>query len=365
MADAIRFIKSKTKELKLQDSKWIVIGGSYAGNLAAWLRLKHPDIVYAAHVSSAPLNVIQEFNEYSDGVYDAVSDTAGNTHCVDGWSRAIKAFDTLIAETNATFVRHVFGAPDHLHIGDLALLSRFFWISVQEGHSPKQIMFGDREISFVEAICGGKVFPSFINPKASDDELLASFITLAKVQFPTKEDYRSLDTQWNPGKQTDRGWYYQVCTQFGWFHGHSGNERSLFSKYIDLEYHKWTCRQYFGDGYPQVPPNHYNKKYHGLDIVNKIDRIVYVTGDNDPWTRVAVTPSIAKRSTKRNYAVMIRGGFHCRDLHVPLPIHPPSYIQAHKDIMGIWDEILSKQPRYVSKYIQDVHYENYIASIMK
>lgn len=37
------------------DIKWIVFGGSYAGSLAAWARLKYPYLVHGAVSSSGPL----------------------------------------------------------------------------------------------------------------------------------------------------------------------------------------------------------------------------------------------------------------------------------------------------------------------
>lgn len=56
LADAASFIKAMNSEHDLPaHTKWIVFGGSYAGSLATWLRLKYPDLVYAAVASSAPL----------------------------------------------------------------------------------------------------------------------------------------------------------------------------------------------------------------------------------------------------------------------------------------------------------------------
>jgi lysosomal Pro-X carboxypeptidase len=53
----IRYLKSTMKNSNDDDDdiKVIVFGGSYGGMLAAWLRLKYPDIIDAAVASSAPI----------------------------------------------------------------------------------------------------------------------------------------------------------------------------------------------------------------------------------------------------------------------------------------------------------------------
>lgn len=55
LADAAYFIRGMTKKYLNSDTKWIAFGGSYAGSLAAWLRLKYPYLVYGAISSSGPL----------------------------------------------------------------------------------------------------------------------------------------------------------------------------------------------------------------------------------------------------------------------------------------------------------------------
>ncbi|XP_050515091.1 putative serine protease K12H4.7 [Diabrotica virgifera virgifera] len=56
LGDLAFFIETMNRQYNLTpDVKWIVFGCSYPGNLAAWMRLKHPDLVHGAVSTSAPL----------------------------------------------------------------------------------------------------------------------------------------------------------------------------------------------------------------------------------------------------------------------------------------------------------------------
>ena len=55
LADLANFIVYQKKAMNLTKNKWIVFGGSYPGNLAAWFRLKYPHLAYGAVASSAPI----------------------------------------------------------------------------------------------------------------------------------------------------------------------------------------------------------------------------------------------------------------------------------------------------------------------
>lgn len=61
MADVVNFRIGMAKNLGLTNNKWVLIGGFYGGSLAAWLRMKHPDLFAAALASSAPLKAKADF----------------------------------------------------------------------------------------------------------------------------------------------------------------------------------------------------------------------------------------------------------------------------------------------------------------
>lgn len=70
LADLANIVKNIKLSSPLKEAKVVVVGGSYAGNLAAWMRLVYPDLVDAAISSSAPVLAKLDFFEYIDTVGD-------------------------------------------------------------------------------------------------------------------------------------------------------------------------------------------------------------------------------------------------------------------------------------------------------
>lgn len=64
LADAAALATSLKQSLQATNSKWIVMGGSYSGALAAWARSKYPNVFDIAWAASAPVHAQVDFYQY-------------------------------------------------------------------------------------------------------------------------------------------------------------------------------------------------------------------------------------------------------------------------------------------------------------
>jgi pimeloyl-ACP methyl ester carboxylesterase len=55
LADIASFIPHFNRLHGLENARWVAFGGSYAGSLAAWFRVKYPQLTVGAVASSAPI----------------------------------------------------------------------------------------------------------------------------------------------------------------------------------------------------------------------------------------------------------------------------------------------------------------------
>ena len=97
LEDTVAFVNAFSKENGLPScTKWVLFGGSYTGNLVAWFRDQRPDIFWAAHSSSGPLQAKEDFFEYGQAVKEGFTKYGApkaTSTCLDRWTRSIKLLD--------------------------------------------------------------------------------------------------------------------------------------------------------------------------------------------------------------------------------------------------------------------------------
>lgn len=84
---------SRTASYRLHPSStpWIVIGGSYSGIRAAYLRIRNPETIFASWASSAPVEAQIDFSSYWQAAERALP-----RNCSNDWVAVTKYFDELI-----------------------------------------------------------------------------------------------------------------------------------------------------------------------------------------------------------------------------------------------------------------------------
>lgn len=88
----LQYIKRKPYYKK---SKIVVVGGSYSGNLAAWMKLLYPNLVDAALASSGPVLAKTDFYEYLEKVSDNY-EQYGTKTCLGTIRKIFKRYDRLM-----------------------------------------------------------------------------------------------------------------------------------------------------------------------------------------------------------------------------------------------------------------------------
>ncbi|KAI7903368.1 peptidase S28, partial [Cokeromyces recurvatus] len=120
MASFIRDLKLPNLNAELPPApttKYIVYGGSYSGNLAAWMRLKYPDLVFAAIPSSAPVQMSYNFYQYFEPILQY-----GPEHCIHAIRSVILYVDHILFSplSDKSSLKKKFGAEDLKHDDDFA-----------------------------------------------------------------------------------------------------------------------------------------------------------------------------------------------------------------------------------------------------
>ncbi|KAF9430032.1 hypothetical protein BGZ94_008558 [Podila epigama] len=84
-------------------TRWILAGCSYSGNLAAWTRQRYPDKIFAVFASSAPVRSALDFYEYSTSQTKILGEQCSNdlSHARDFLDSALQMTDEFMDHMNS------------------------------------------------------------------------------------------------------------------------------------------------------------------------------------------------------------------------------------------------------------------------
>jgi serine protease 16 len=131
----------------------------------------------------------------------------------------------------------------------------------------------------------------------------------------------------------ERQWYWQTCTEFGYYQTCDANTTCPFKSpaALDLSLQVGLCTQVYGvEPATTAARIAFSNQYYGGNQPAG-DRIVYVNGSIDPWHWLSVLASIPGSDQS---AIYIPGTAHCANMHASQPSDPEPLKQARVQIQN-------------------------------
>lgn len=345
LADLARIITKVKTDLNAQSSKVITIGGSYPGNLAAWFRLKYPQITHGSIASSAPLRAKVDFSEYMDVVAQSLEHFSGQT-CVAALEKAANAVADLfsggVGSIGMTTVEKDFNTCSPITSRlDLAVL-----LSDLMGNIQGTIQYNNEHMGVMNATDVCSIMTTGSDP-------YGSFVALAgkyrEANGQVCEDASFEDTIAYLGNATlaipanaARSWVYQTCNEFGYFQTATSQNQPFkaWGKVLDVSFSMEICRRAY-DGWSKEPHVEWSNTLYGGDAIDATN-IVFTSGTVDPWHALGVTNFSATLPQSSETPVYITGTAHCNDLYAPnAESDPPSLVFARQVVADKVAEFLA------------------------
>jgi len=265
LADIAYFIESTNSEIYKNNNihvKWIIIGGSYAGGLAAWFRLKYPHLVYGALASSGVVTPLDDFWMFEKQVVD--------DFFISGkWCFDILKYYEEIAE------QRLFGGNNK----ERQEFIKLFGGSGLESNEEFMYYFADIHVEFPqyshrEQLCN---LLKYLN--SSGKPIDEQFQILGQEALKNGTDIRKYTYNWRRNenintKIASRQWAYQFCTSYGWLQTPS-REIPLRWKGMDLKFWYTYCREIFGEVIS--PKLNHTEAMYGAESISKFGSNIFFT----------------------------------------------------------------------------------------
>ncbi|XP_038044256.1 thymus-specific serine protease-like isoform X2 [Patiria miniata] len=327
LADLAVFRVFAEKKLGMSGTNtWIVIGGSYAGALSAWFRLKYPHLVYGSVASSAPVRAQANFEGYNEVVAASFADPIvfGSEKCVASIRQGFSKIEQMKqAGQLAQIVKDFNTCQDMTDPNDFKTFASDLQGTFM---SAAQYNYIEGNSSSIGTLCQQMMVP---DPYQALVKMFNPGSTCSDVSF---KDFLKLltDVTFDPGAMS-RQWFYQTCTQFGYYQTCDKNTTCMFLPEVDLDYYFAWCKGGYNipssDVLEQV---NFTNAYYGADNPRGT-RVIFVDGTIDPWHALSVLKDLPEGLK----SVFMKGTSHCADMAPNDPDAPPALKAGRLEIEKI------------------------------
>ncbi|KAF4809490.1 putative extracellular serine carboxypeptidase [Colletotrichum siamense] len=214
-AQTVKFGFDNCEGANADKSPWVLIGGSYAGALAAWQSVITPGVFTAHHASSAVVHAIEDFW----GFWTPIKQTKP-WNCSEGAKLVIKKVDSILSKGDRQEIaamKKEFGVAllndvDFASTLTKILPDRFSYVSEFCNHIEKRVNNGTLNKGLHEAdVVLDVAWNMFVN---LTQRYWKDFYTDTPCGSAHEKEIEFPSSPTNLG--TVRSWAWQLCNEFGW-----------------------------------------------------------------------------------------------------------------------------------------------------
>ncbi|XP_052747721.1 putative serine protease K12H4.7 isoform X2 [Galleria mellonella] len=310
LAQFIEYVKSEQFENGIyRNSKVVLVGCSYAGSMATWMRLAYPHLVDAVFSDSGPLHAQEDFPEYLEVITEALR-TQGSEECLSSVSEAVQLMVELLeTEDGAATISSLFNTCSPIDTSSEWDIPTFFWYGITETFA-----------ALVQYATPGNIPAAcavLTNSNISDPvQRLANWITAQSWTQPCIESRYSevvtahTNTDYDSPNSVMRLWTYQTCVEYGWYQT-TTSSRQPFLSTVPLEYFHQMCKDFYSIDFDEVRLRQGIVRTNNLfaGLTHLPDYSVSVAGGHDPWSPMG--PNVT-HATALASVYVVPGVSHCR-----------------------------------------------------
>jgi len=337
LADAADFIDAMRQQID-PDAPVITFGCSYPGNLAAWFRIKYPQITMASVASSSPVQATLDFFQYLDVVDISLSYFTG-PQCDSLITNATQQIQSMLQTSDGlNSLAALFNFCTPLNASNTADVSTF--MSNLMGNWMGTVQYNDELGNPIDIKYLCNIMISNPSDPLNAYAKINSIFLNAQNQTCLDNSYEDslkvlLNLTASPTGFGARQWTYQTCTEFAYYQTTDSNAQP-FGNLVPLSYYTKQCNDAFGFPFNPNVINETNHMYGGKYLPpTGPTNILFVNGEVDPWHALGITQNISPTLT----TILIRDTAHCANVLPSSPNDPPDLIaarQATSKQIGMW-----------------------------
>ncbi|KIH60371.1 serine carboxypeptidase S28 [Ancylostoma duodenale] len=333
-------IAMKQKFPQLAAAPWVTFGGSYSGALAAWARVKHPELVAMAVGSSGPVQAEVDFVEYLEVVQNSI--TRDSAQCAQSVTTAFNLVSSMLTTASGRqSLKATFNLCEDLDPSNAQQIETF-WQTVYSPYMEVVQYSGDSAGLFQNLLTIHNAICRFHDTDASSLTKLKqvnNYFNQLSGYFGCQDiDYQNFiefmqDTTYGDAQEI-RAWVWQTCTEFGYYQSTDSDTAGPFfggKPALPVKYYIDECTNIYGSQYNSASVAsavaNVNAYYGGRDNMQS-SYIVLPNGNIDPWHALGKLNS----TISTIIPVVIDGTAHCADMYGSSLSDSPSLTAARQKI---------------------------------